>query len=191
MLPSVEFGDADMREVKVARLSAEDLSFCTAEKRCLDCYQKEKDTPAVKWQTRRKLKVPCCQKHFFAYKNKVNEADAKKYARNSAKKVKVQICAYKGCRNKLIPRGILPPWIDERTCGLHCKFKAFRSNRDSILRFITEHCLTPEERDGMTAEDVVYKRGVGMVWFAWDQGPNRSTIIFSARDLLKKIEQIR
>ncbi len=180
-----------MGDVKVARLSAEDLKFCTDQEKCFDCYQKDQDTPAVKLQTRRKLKVPCCQKHFFAYRNKVNEADAKKYARNSAKKVKARICVYKGCRRKLIPKELLPPWIDERTCGLHCKFKAFRSNRASILRFITEHCLTPEERDGMTAENVVYRRGDGLVWFGWSQGQTSSTVIFSARDLLEKLDQVR
>ena len=175
-------------DVKVARLSAEDLEFCTEQKKCLDCYQKDDDTPAVKWQTRRQFKVPCCHKHFYEHKNKTNEADTKKYARNSAKKVKARMCVYKGCRGKLIPKELLPPWIDERTCGLHCKFKAFRTNRASILRFITEHCLTPEERDGMTAEDVVYRRGDGLVLFKWSQGQTSSTVIFSARDLLESLE---
>ena len=179
-----------MGEVQVPRLLAEDLGFCTAERKCLDCYQKGEDTPAAKWQTRRKFKVPCCHKHFYAYRKKVNEADSRKYARNSAQKRNKRQRVYKGCGRKLIPQELLPPWIQESTCGLHSTFKAFRMNRASILRLITEHCLTPEERDGITAQNVVYRRGDGLLWFGARKGQTSFTRCFTARSLMKLYKQV-
>jgi hypothetical protein len=175
----------------VARTPIDELEYCTAHNKCLDCHLEGYDTAAVKRQMRRTLNVPCCRRHLYAYKKKVNDADAKKYARASAQKRQARLCTYKGCHRKLIPQELLPPWIRESTCGLHFVIKAFRVNRASLLRLITEHCLTPEEREGMTAQNLVYRRGDGLVWFSARVGRTYITEIFSARSLLKLHEQLR
>src|SRR5581483_10577682 len=166
--------------IQLPRISSDDLEYCTECKKCLDCYMAGNDAPAVKFQKRRRLSVPCCGKHFQAYKNKVNQANRRKYAKTSAQKQQTRQCVYKGCHKKLIPQELLPPWIQESTCGLHTTFKAFRVNRGAILRLITEHCLTPEERDGMTAQNIVYRRGDGLVWFSARKPRVYLTICFSA-----------
>ena len=173
------------------RLSPDDLKHCINTGRCLDCYQKHEDTLANKRQKRGRLEVPCCYKHFYAHKNKISEADARKYARTSARKRLVRQCVVKGCKNKLIPQELLPPSIKEGTCGLHGSFKAFQKNRDSMLRLITEHCLEPEERKGMTAQDVVYRRGSKWVLFGSLKGRAYTTIVFSASSLLELHQKIR
>jgi hypothetical protein len=174
----------------VPRRTAEDLRVCAQEKKCLDCYLEGEDTRAVQWQQRRKVNVPCCRKHFYAHKKKTNEADAKKYARNSDQKRQKRQCVYKGCRNKLIPQELLPPWIKEKTCGLHTTFKAFRMNRASFLRLITEHCLKPEERDGWTVQCVVYRRGDALMWIGASNGRVYRTISFTVRSLVKLHKQL-
>jgi hypothetical protein len=175
----------------VPRLLIEDLKFCKQENICFDCYQEGGDKPGVELQTRKKLKVPCCRKHFYAYKKKINQAEAKKYARSSAEKRQMRQCTYKGCHRKLIPQELLPPWIKETTCGMHGTFKAFRVNRNTILRLITEYYLTPEERKSLTAQNVIYKPGESLVWFSAKEAGFYVTKGFSTRDLLNLHKKIR
>jgi len=157
--------------------------------KCLDCYQAGQDRHATERQKRRKLEIPCCRDHFYAYKNRVNQADAKKYARRSAEKRQKRLCARKGCKNNLIPQELLPPWIERRTCGLHSGFKAFGNNRTALLRFIIDHCLTPEERIGMIPQSVAYRRGDPFLLFGYRQGQGYTTVLFGATTLLSKFRR--
>jgi hypothetical protein len=134
--------------------------------------------------------VPCCVAHFNAYKSKLSQASARKYLRSSEAKERAGRCVYKGCHRKLIPRELLPPWIRERTCGLHGTFKAFRVNRIELLRFITEHCLTEEERKG-TPENIVYKRDLGVVFVGVRFDNRYQTTHRSAAELLKQYLALR
>ena len=172
------------------RISKDDLDYCRARNECLDCHLSGLVKSSAKTQTRGKLKVPCCVAHFNAYKSKLSQASARKYRRSSEEKEKAGRCVYKGCHNKLIPPELLPPWIRERTCGMHGAFKAFRVNRVAMLRFITEHCLTEEERKG-TPENIIYdpKGGFAHIKLRYD---NRTeTTIFSARILLQQYLKLR
>lgn len=173
------------------RLSQDNLRYCVAKKICLDCYEEGNDKPAVELQKRRSHNVPCCRKHLNAYKSKLNRVNARKYARTAERKKQTGHCTYNGCRNKLIPKELLPPWIDESTCGMHSRFKACRVNRHTLLRLIFEHCLTPEEREGMTAQNVVYRSGDGLVWFSARKAHIYVTTCFSARALLKLHKELR
>jgi hypothetical protein len=172
------------------RISSDDLEYCCQRKKCLDCHSGGIVKPSVKTQTRGKLRVPCCGAHFYAYKIKLSQADARKYRRSSEAKERAGRCVYKGCHRKLIPRELLPPWIRERTCGLHGAFKAFRVNRMAMLRFITEHCLTEEEQEG-TPENIIYdpKQGFAFIKLRYD---NRTeTSVFTARGLLEQYLKLR
>jgi hypothetical protein len=175
----------------VPRLSVEDVNFCKQERICVDCYRADAHTLGVSLQKRRGLKVPCCRKHFYAYKNKINEAEAKKHARNCAEKRRTRRCTYKGCNRKLIPQELLPPGIRESTCGMHGTFKAFRVNRNTILRLITEHYLTPVERKSLTAQNVIYKPDVGIVLFGARGANFYETKGFSLSDLLELHKRTR
>lgn len=172
------------------RISKDDLEYCSERNECLDCHSAGIVKPSVKTQTRGKLKVPCCVAHFNAYKSKLSQASAKKYRRSSEEKEEAGRCVYKGCHRKLIPQELLPPWIQERTCGIHGAFKAFRVNRTAILRFITEQCLTEEERKGRP-QNIIYKPELGVVCIGLRYDNRYETTIFSTRGLLQQYLKLR
>ena len=172
------------------RISKDDLEYCREHNECLDCYLLGIAKSSTKTQTRGKLKVPCCVAHFNAYKSNLSQASARKYRRSSEAKERAGRCVYKGCHRKLIPQELLPPWIRERTCGMHGAFKAFRVNRSAILRFITEHCLTEDERKGML-QNIIYKPDLGVVCVGVQYDNRYETTIFSARGLLEQYLKLR
>lgn len=172
------------------RISRDDLEYCRERTKCLDCHLSGIVKSSAKTQTRGKLEVPCCVAHFNAYKSKLSQASARKYRRSSEEKEKAGRCIYKGCHNTLVPRELLPPWMKERTCGMHGAFKAFRVNRTAILRFITEHCLTEEERKG-TPQNVIYKRGSGFVFVKLQYDNRTETSVFDAAGLLEQYRKLR
>jgi len=174
----------------VPRISRDDLEYCRKRNECLDCHSAGIVKSSARTQTRGNLKVPCCVAHFNAYKSKLSQASARKYRRSSEAKERVGRCVYKGCHNKLIPQELLPPWIRERTCGMHGAFKAFRINRTALLRFITEHCLTDEERKG-TPQSIIYKPGGGFVFIKLRYDNRDETTIHSAPELLKQYLKLR
>jgi hypothetical protein len=173
------------------RITKDVLEDCAKSKKCLDCYREEKDVPALRFQLRRKVWVPCCPKHFYAYAETMSEANALKYARRRERKLKAGLCGYHGCQAKLIPRELLPLWRrDERTCGRHGTFKAFQINRIAIIQFIMDS-MTPEERKTAMVQNVIYERGEGLA-FIGIQYPNRyETHVGSARGLERRITEIR
>ena len=173
----------------MARISRDDLSYCTSKNKCLDCHADNKVKAGLHFQIRGKLRVPCCRAHFNAYKSRRSRANAKKYARRSAARRKAGLCVAPGCHNKLIPKELLPPWVRESTCGMHVAFRAIPVSRPAILRFIIEHCLTDEERRG-TAQNIIYKRRLGIVWFSAQHPAYYHTKAFSARDLLRRYKQV-
>lgn len=172
------------------RISRDDLEYCRERNECLDCHSAGIVKSSVKTQTRGKLKVPCCAAHFNAYKSKLSQAGVGKYRRRSEAKVRAGYCVYKGCHRKLIPQELLPPWIRERTCGMHGAFKAFRVNRAAILRFITESYMTEEERKG-TSQNIIYKPDLGVVCFGVRYDNRYETTIFSAPGLLERYLKLR
>jgi hypothetical protein len=174
----------------VPRISKDDLDYCRKRNECLDCHSAGIVKSSARTQTRGKLKVPCCVAHFNAYKSKLSQANARKYRRASERKELTGRCVYKGCHNDLIPRELLPPWIRERTCGMHGTFKAFRVNRVAMLRFITEQCLSEEERKGKP-ENIVYdpKHGFAFIKLRYDN--RKETIAFTARGLLEQYLKLR
>jgi hypothetical protein len=174
------------------RTSSEEVNYCTAKNECFDCHSNGKVKTAVDFQKRGKFRVPCCRAHFYIYKNKVNEASAKKYAKSSTAKREAGECTYKGCHHKLIPRELLPPWWKrENTCGIHVTFKAFRINREALLRFIIQHCLTPIESEGMTPQSVIYHAGQGYILLGLGKPGLYHTKCFSAIGLLKRYKRFR
>lgn len=69
-------------------------------------------------------------------------------------------CVAPGCHNKLIPHELLPTWWkQEKICGMHGRFKAFRVNRAAIVKFIIERCLGPGLGEGMVAQSIIYHAG--------------------------------
>ena len=106
------------------------------------------------------------------------------------KRKKLGSARIKVCHGKLIPQELLPPWIRETTCGMHVGFKAFRVNRNTILRLIIEHRLTPEERK-MTVQSVIYKRRGGLVFISLSEPGLYLTKGYSANDLLDLHKQLR
>jgi hypothetical protein len=172
------------------RLLPGDLKFCQHEKICLDCYRQGNNEAALKLQTRRTFKVPCCRTHFYEYKKKTNDANAKKYERSSTKNRLARQCTYKGCHHKLIPQELLPPWIAESTCGLHGTFKAFRVNRRTMLQLITDYYLTPEEK-GLTVQNLIHITHLGLVWFGASEPGLYATKCFSTGDLLNRSKRTR
>jgi hypothetical protein len=176
----------------MARILRDDLEYCRKLNACLDCHSEDDPGPAVKVQTRGKLKVPCCRKHFNAYKSRINEAGARKYASSSTAKREAGECTYKGCHHKLIPRELLPPWWKrESTCGIHVAFKAFRINREALLGFIIQHCLTPTESEGMTPQSIIYNAGQGYILLGLGKPGLYHTKCFSASGLLERYKQFR
>jgi hypothetical protein len=171
------------------RTSSDEVNYCTDKNECFDCHSDNKAIAAVDFQKRGTFRVPCCRAHFYAYKNKINEANGKKYARRSAAKRKAGLCVAPGCHNKLIPQELLPPWVRESTCGMHQAFRALPANRPAILRFIIDHCLTDEERKG-TAQNIIYKRRLGIIFFSTQYPGCYHTKAFSARDLLQRYKQV-
>jgi hypothetical protein len=174
------------------RITRDALEHCTKLNYCWDCYREEKDVKALRFQLRRKLRVPCCRKHFYDHAEKMRQANALKYARHSERKQKTGLCGHYGCQAKLIPRELLPPWgRRERTCGQHGTFKAFQINRIAVIQYIMDHSLTPEKRETAMLQNVIYKRGEGLV-FIGIQYPNRyETHVGSASNLERRIKEIR
>jgi hypothetical protein len=173
------------------RITKDDLEYCAKFNRCWDCYREERDVQAFGLQLRRKLKVPCCRKHFDDHGRKVRQANALKYTRHSERKQKAGRCGYHGCQYKLIPRELLPPWRrHERTCGRHGTFKAFHINRIAVFQYIMD-CMTPEERAIAKPQNVIYKRGEGLA-FIGIQYPNcYVTRACSASGLERRITESR
>jgi hypothetical protein len=179
-------------EFLVARISRVDLDHCIAQKECLDCYLKDRTGAGPKLQRRSKLLVPCCLPHFNAHKRKTSQANAQKYARRSKAKREVRQCVSPGCHHKLIPQELLPPWWKpEKTCGMHVAFKAFRVNRNAIVKFVIEHCLSPGLGDGMVAQSIIYHSKEAYILFGLSKSNLHLTRGFSASDLLKRYEQFR
>jgi hypothetical protein len=174
------------------RITKDNLEYCVEFNKCWDCYREEKDVQAFGRQRRRKLRVPCCRKHFKDYAGKMRQANALKYARHCERKQKAGLCGHYGCQAKLIPRELLPPWARrERTCGQHGTFKAFQINRVAVIQYIMDHSLTPEKRETAMLQNVIYKRREGLV-FIGIQYPNRyETGAGSASNLERRIKEIR
>jgi hypothetical protein len=174
------------------RITKDVLEYCVKFNRCWDCYREEKDVLALVPQRRGKRRVPCCRKHFKDFAEKMKQANALKYARHSERKQKAGLCGHYGCQAKLIPRELLPPWARrERTCGQHGTFKAFQINRMAVIQYIMDHSLTPEKRETAMLQNVIYKRGEGLV-FIGIQYPNRyETGAGSASNLERRIKEIR
>ncbi len=176
-------------ESRLARISKDNLDYCSKRRECFDCYSQGKVKASVKFQKRGKFKVPSCRLHINVYNSKASQANARKYARRSAVRRKAGLCVAPGCHNKLIPQELLPPWVRESTCGMHGAFRHLPANRPAILRFIIEHCLTDEERKG-TAQNIVYKRRLGIVFFSTQYPGCYHTKAFSARGLLQRYKQV-
>jgi hypothetical protein len=174
------------------RITKDDLEYCVKFNKCWDCYREEKDVQAFGRQRRRKLRVPCCRKHFDDHIGKMRQANALKYARHCERRQKAGLCGYHGCRAKLIPQELLPLWRrGELTCGQHGTFKPFQINRIAIVQFIMDHCLTPEQRKIAKPQNIIYKRGDGLA-FIGIQYPNRyETHVGSASNLERRIKEIR
>jgi hypothetical protein len=174
------------------RITKDDLEYCVEFNKCCDCYMEEKDVKALVFQPRGKQRVPCCRKHFEDHAGKMRQANALKYARHSERKQKTGLCGHHGCQAKLIPRELLPPWARrERTCGQHGTFKALQINRIAVIQYIMDHCLTLEKRETAMLQNVIYKRGEGLV-FIGIQYPNRyETGAGSASNLERRIKEIR
>ena len=174
------------------RITRDHLEYCVEFKKCCDCYMQEKDVPALVFQPRGKQRVPCCRKHFKDYVGKMSRANALKYARHSERKQKAGLCGHYGCQANLIPRELLPPWgRRERSCGQHGTFKAFQINRIAVIQYIMDHSLTPEKRETAMLQNVIYKRGEGLV-FIGIKYPNRyETHVGSANNLERRIKEIR
>jgi hypothetical protein len=174
----------------MARILRDNLSYCSEQKECLDCYSAGIPSIATELQRRRELEVPCCRAHFNAYKSKRSQANTKKYARRSAAKRKAGLCVSPGCDHKLIPQELLPRWWKrESTCGMHVAFKAFHVNREAIVKFIIEHCLSPGLGEGMVAQNIIYHAGEGYILFGLSKPNVYLTRGFSASDLLERYEQ--
>lgn len=174
------------------RASSDEVRYCTNKNECLDCHSDNIVKAAVDFLKRGMFRVPCCRAHFYAYKNKTNEANAKKYARSSAAKREAGECTYKGCHHKLIRPELLPPWWKrESTCGMHVAFKAFRVNREALLRFIIQHCLTPAESEGMTPQNIIYISGQGYILLGLGKPGLYHGKCFSASGLLERYKQFR
>ncbi len=73
---------------------------------------------------------------------------------------------------------------------MHTAFKAFRINRTAILQFITEHCLTEEERKGKP-QSIIYKPGSGFVFIKLRYDNREETTVLSERGLLKEYLKLR
>ncbi len=176
----------------IPRITKDDLEYCVKLNKCWDCYREEKDIQAFGRQRRRKLRVPCCRKHFGDHAGKMRQAYALKYARHCERRHKAGLCGYHGCRAKLIPQELLPLWRrGELTCGQHGTFKPFQINRIAIVQFIMDHCLTPEQRKIAKPQNIIYKRGDGLA-FIGIQYPNRyETHVGSASNLERRIKEIR
>jgi hypothetical protein len=113
----------------------------------------------------------------------MNEPNARKYARRAQKRQKIGQCS--ACHRTLIPRELLPPWIREITCGMHGSFKAFRLNRTTMIQFITVHCLTPAERENMTAQNIVFSPDQSFTLFGMRYPGHYQTKVFSTQGLLQ------
>jgi len=177
------------RRCLMARISREDLDYCSRQKECFDCHAKHDVTAAAEFQKRGHYKVPSCRPHFNAYKSKASQISAGKYRRRSAARLLGRRCVSTGCHNKLIPQELLPSWIKEKTCGMHREFRSFPVSRTGLLQFIVEHCLTDEERKG-TAQSIIYKRRCEIVWFSTQHPAGYyHTRGFSTRDLILRYTQ--
>ena len=173
------------------RITKDDLEYCVKSMMCYDCYREEKDVQAVRLQLRRKLRVPCCRRHFADHAGKMRQARASKYTRHCESSQKAGLCGYLGCQSKLIPPELLPRWRrGERTCGQHGTFKPFQINRIAMLQFIMDHCLTPQQRKNARPQNIIYKRGDGLVFVGIQYPTGYLTQIWSASSLERGIKEI-
>ena len=92
------------------RITKDDLEYCVKFNKCWDCYREEKDVQAFRLQRRRKLRVPCCRKHFDDHAEKMRQANALKYARHCERKQKAGLCGHSWLSGQADPRELLPPW---------------------------------------------------------------------------------
>jgi len=175
----------------MARITLDELNYCIAKGECLDCHAASIVKAAAGLQKRGKLRVPSCRAHFNAYRSKINQRDLVKAQRRADAKQKAGLCIQSGCHNKMIPQELLPPWIRERTCGMHGGFKAFRVNRTALVPFITQHYFTHEQRRSASAQNIIYKPGEAFAFFAVKMPGYYLTKIFSAKDLLQRYRQIQ
>ncbi len=172
----------------MARISKDELEYCRNQKACFECHSEGIVKAAVKFQIRRNQKVPLCRAHWYAYKGRASRSNASKYARRSIAKQTAGKCVFSGCNNRLIPPELLPPWMRERTCGMHGSFKAFRINRTAILRFIAEHCLKDHERSGKP-QNIIFKESPGFIFLGLQYPGHYQTKCFSATELLLRYRQ--
>jgi hypothetical protein len=175
----------------MARVLTDDLEYCRKQNACSDCHSEGTTECAVEIQKRGNLTVPCCRKHFNAHKSKLSRANARKYARSSAIKREAGKCTYKGCHHKLILAELLPPhWKRESTCGMHIAFKAFRVNRQAIVRCI-EHPFSQKVGREMHAQNIIYRAGEGLTALGVSNRNIYLTRIFTTSDLLMQYDQFR
>lgn len=175
----------------MSRILTDELEDCKKRNACYDCHADSIVRASAEIQRRGKLEVPVCRAHFNAYKSKTNQADAKKYARTSAAKREIRRCVYKGCHRQLIPRELLPSWIQESTCGMHGTLKASRANRTALLRFIVEDYLTDVERKDMSAQNIIYQPHGSFVWFSMQHPGYYQTKVLSASGLLERFREVQ
>jgi hypothetical protein len=175
----------------MARTATDELKYCIEHRACFDCHAAGIIKAAVKLQRRGKLIAPLCRTHFNAYRSKINLANAPKYLRRSVAKQQAGECVVAGCHHKLIPPELLPPWMRERTCGLHGTFKAFRVNRYRLASFITQHYLTDEQRKSATAQNIIYEPGEAFAFFAVKTTGYYHTKIFTVKALLEHYHELQ
>jgi hypothetical protein len=60
----------------------------------------------------------------------------------------------------------------------------------AILRFITEYCLTDQERKG-AAQNIIYEPGGSFVWFYAEHPGYNQTKCFFARGLLELYKKVQ
>ena len=74
---------------------------------------------------------------------------------------------------------------------MHVAFKAFRVNREAIVKFIIEHYVCPGLGEGLEAQNIIYYAGEGYMLFGLGKPDVYLTRGFSASDLLERYEQFR
>ena len=67
-------------ESRLARISRDNLDYCSKRRECFDCHSQGKVKASAKFQKRGKFKVPSCCLHVNVYNSKTSRAHAKKYA---------------------------------------------------------------------------------------------------------------
>ena len=77
----------------------------------------------------------------------------------------------------------------ERTCGLHGVVKPSRVNRITVSRFIIDHCLTAEQREGMKLRNIIYKPGEPLAFVGLQYPSSYQTLILPAIDLRRRYNE--